>query len=407
MNKRRINIALLCTAIVATVYFFGPVFLSIDFLKPVKNYFEDFDVTDMYFSKIKPDMPDTNIILINTDGLSPYNISRNIEAILKSNPAVIGFNSSLDFDMISLDMNTLRETLSGDDRIVVSHPLVKDETRQKMIIEKNIDIYKKSGYGNLLFGKDIAYFTIRTFSPFYESGNGIYQSFAYQVAKSYNPKSVDELIARNNSRERIHFTGPQESFFNVDPINFELDTYDVADYNISFRDKIVLMGEMRQLANIKHSSRFEDMYFTPISKTSVWDFNIPDMHNTVIQANIISTVINGKYIDTQPFFADYIFMLVLTFFNCLFYIMIIEKAGGINYLVGIILMPLQSTLLAFLCFNLIESENFLFNINPALFAIPLSFFVCDITVKYLIPLYLHISGKATPIQPKIMLHRKR
>lgn len=406
MNKARIYNALICTVVVLLIYLLAPVFLSVDFLKPVKYYLEDFDVTDMYYSRIKPDTPDTNIILINTENLSNYNIARNIEAILKLNPSVIGFVSTIDFDIISPGINILRETLSGDDRIVVSHPLVKDETKQKSIIEKNIDIYKKSGFSNLLFGKDMEYFTVKYFSPFYETEKLMYQSFAFQVARNFNPKSVDELMARNRKYERISFTGPQESFFNIEPVDFSKDTYAIADYHINFSNKIVLLGEMRQLTDNRQSSKFDDMYFTPISKTSVWDFNIPDMHNTVIQANIISTIINGKFIDEQPILADYLFMVLLTFFNCLLYTYLIERAGGMNYLAGIILIPLQTSLLAFLCFSLIENINFLFNINPALFAVTLSFFVTDIMTKYLIPYYYGKTGKGINLTTKVILRRK-
>ncbi len=407
MNRNRINTAAFCTTILMAVYFLGPALLSIDFLKPVKYYLQDFDISDMYYSNIKFDTPDTNIILINTGNLSPYNISRNIEAVLKQNPAVIGYLNNIDLDMISLDASKLRETIASDDRIVLSHPLAQDKDKQKQIIEKNIDIYKKSGFGNLLFGKNKEYFTIRTFGPFYELGDVIYQSFAYQVARSYNPKSASELIARNNDFERINFTGPQESFFNIEPVNFEADTYAVADYNISFDNKIVLMGEMRQLANNKHSSRFDDIYFTPVTKSSVWDFNVPVMHNIVIQANIISTIINGKYINKQPLFTEYILMALVAFFNCLFYIYLIEKTGGLNYLAGIIIMPLQTTLLVYFCFSLLESENFLFNINPALFAIPLSFFITEIIVRYIIPLYYKITDGGDSLTKKRFLRRKK
>lgn len=387
MKKEKARDIIICSAIVLIIYIILPFLLQISYLRPIKYYLEDFDVTDMYYSKIKPDIPDTNIVLINTENLSYYNIARNIQEVLKQNPTVIGFVNNINFDDLASADDILRNTLMNDDRIVVSHPLVKDESKQKDIINRNIELYKTSGFSNLLFGKDKDYYTIRKFSPFYETEDRLYQSFAYQVSMIYNPKSVNFLLARNKQYERINFTGMQESFFNVDPFDFEKDTFVQPDYIISLSNKIVLFGEIRQLSDNRQSSRFDDMYFTPISKTSVWDFNIPDMHNTVIQANIISTIINEKYIDEQPLFTEYMLFALMIFFNCWLFITIIEKFSGLNYLAGIIIMPIETTLIVYLCFNLIENNNFLFDINPTLISIPLSFFVTDIMAKYFLPWY--------------------
>ncbi len=392
MNMEKLIDIAICTVISFLLGLIAPLLFSVKFLEPVKNYIADFDVTDMYFSRIKEEITDTNIVLMNIDNLSHRNIARNIEEMLKQNPAVIAVDRNFDFDGINADGNYLKRVLTSDDRIVVSFPLTDDEDQLLEYLEKDINLYKNSGYSNLLFEKKKEFFVIRTFTPFYDMKDHSFPSLAYQTAKIFNPKAAKDLLKRNKKSERINYIGGQEVFFNIDPIDFENDTSMMEpDYVLSLQNKIILMGKMRDLSGRKLNSKLDDMYLTPISADSTGrEFTAPDMHSTVIQANIISTIINGKYLNTQPIFVKYLATFLVSMLNSFLFIFILYKARGLYYIICLLILPVESNLAVYICFKLIESNNFLFDINPIMFVIPVSFIVTDIYIKYLKRIYERI-----------------
>ena len=75
-----------------------------------------------------------------------------------------------------------------------------------------------------------------------------------------------------------------------------------AKADLSFiKDKIVLLGFMGINLNDK---TFEDIFFTPLNERYAGK-SFPDMYGVVIQANIISMILNKKYINTMPQVAKY------------------------------------------------------------------------------------------------------
>lgn len=91
------------TLSVFVLLFISPYLFSIDFLKPFKDALSDYEITDIYFSKILPelDIPvETDILVVNTGvptrngfkELSDVNYAQIVKALQNFEPSTIAID---------------------------------------------------------------------------------------------------------------------------------------------------------------------------------------------------------------------------------------------------------------------------------------------------------------------------
>src|SRR6185369_12591503 len=131
--------------------------------------------------------------------------------------------------------------------------------------------------------------TVRYYSPFATFENKLIPSFSTLVVQKFNQNAYNHLIARESKTEIINYRGNIEKF-----ITFDVDDVHDSNPNLEIiRNKIVLFGF---IGNSLQEQVLEDIHFTPLN--SVYSGrSYPDMYGLVIQANIISMILNGNFIN--------------------------------------------------------------------------------------------------------------
>lgn len=288
-----------------------------DFLSPLDDMFEDFDYTDIVFSKFhKSDVFDDRIILVNIGALPKSQIAKQIENINKYNPKVIGLDV---FPLIPNPNNLSGDSLfaeasSKSNNFVLASKL-DDWNESNSIWEsyhKSPDFFSRNlnnAYVNL-FIED--YQTVREFTVQQKTSQGVVYSFPALISKFYDKSSFNKLIARGNEIEQINYIGNTSSYFIIDAEQ-ALEGDSAALANVE--GKIVLMGylgdDLMTYSNL-------DRYYTPLNPRYVGKAD-RDMHGVLIHANSISTILSQNYIRTTPEWVNYFSAILLCYLNMLFF----------------------------------------------------------------------------------------
>ena len=124
--------------------------------------------------------------------------------------------------------------------------------------------------------------------------------------------------------------------------------------DLSFiKNKIVLFGFVE--TDIKNKT-FEDIYFTPLNERYAGK-SFPDMYGAVIQANIISMILNKNYINTMPEWVSILIAIILTYVSAFIFFNVKRKykdwfgALAKLYILSISLMNLFIGVMVFHHFN--------------------------------------------------------
>ena len=149
------------------------------------------------------------------------------------------------------------------------------------------DVLSKRGYANLI-GEEIG--TIRYYSPFEEVGEEKYPQITTAIVKEYDSNAYKKLEKRHKPVETINYKRRVDKYKVLEPEEVMMDGID-SSY---LTGKIVLLGYINNDRN-----NIEDKKFTPMNE-KVAGKTIPDMNGIVVQANIISMVLDGNYIKKTP-----------------------------------------------------------------------------------------------------------
>ena len=268
----------------------GMIPLNFYVLNPMKLALKDFDFNDITYAKLgrAENTPvDNRIVIVNSGHYDRAELGFLIEKINSYNPRVIGLDIYFETEREPENDSILRETLRNTKNLVAVNVGVWDE--HEFGIQNNYfdDVLKKRGYANLI-GEDIG--TIRLFSPFEKIHNEKIPQIATAIVKEYDQKAYEKLEKRKKSVEIINYKRRLRQYMKVDGEDIFLDN---VDENL-FKDKIVLLGYVNPDPN-----DVEDKKFTPMND-KIAGKKLPDMNGVVVQANIISMVLDGDYIKKMP-----------------------------------------------------------------------------------------------------------
>ncbi|MFZ4547264.1 MAG: CHASE2 domain-containing protein [Bacteroidales bacterium] len=347
----------------------GLFIINIHVFDPFKRAFHDFDLTDIYYSKIRAEesLLDTNIVLINIGQLKRDSISIMLNKINKYNPKVVGLDAFFTCRKDNFSDSLLKSAFALTPNLVLAEILdVRENGKGCFFSASTCSWFGEypSGYANFT-GDENNTTTIREFRPFFEDGKKTYSSFAAEILKNANPKIWDGLKERGDDHEIIHFLGSTNSFINLDVKDF----FDpLTDLNI-LKGKIVLMGYMG--STINNSQDIEDLHFSPLNP-KVSGRALPDMRGLVIHANIISMVLHDDFINESPIWINWLFAFLLCYLHLALFIYLYLKRHKWYHFTAKWLQFITSVLLIWFAFLLYEHFGIKISVAPSIVVIILS-----------------------------------
>ncbi len=285
---------LFSTLLVIFILKFLPIIFYLDFLDPIQNTLENFQISDLVFSKIieEEDIPaDTNIVLVNISRLERREIAHLLQIVIDNKPKVIGIDALLDKPKDPSADSILANVIINGHNIVLVSKLenLNEETDKWERLVKAHYLFSDitcNGFANLVLDEDSTR-TVRLFSPYEEVNNEIVNCFATEVVRIYDNQAYEYLLERGNDIEIINFKGYTDKFHKIDFMDF----FDGERDFPSIEGKIVLLGYIGSRLNVLTN---EDIFFTPLNDNYVGK-SYPDMYGVVIWANVISMILDRNY----------------------------------------------------------------------------------------------------------------
>jgi len=259
-------------------------------LNPMKLALKDFDFNDISYAKLKKgegNKQDSNIVIVNIGHLDRAGIGFLIEKVNSYQPKVIGLDIWFEKEKDPVKDSILNEAfLHAKNLVAVSVAVAgkHDFTIQKNYFDKSIP---KRGYANLI-GEDIG--TIRFYSPFEMVHGKKYPQITTAIIKEFDTVAYKHLVKRNKPVETINYKRRVHQYQIIENEDLMADNVEGS----IFKNKIVLLGYINLDPN-----DIEDKKFTPMNDKYAGK-SIPDMNGIVVQANIISMVLEGDYIKKTP-----------------------------------------------------------------------------------------------------------
>lgn len=345
----------------------GLLVINIHVFDPFKKSFVDFELTDIYYSKIRSEnsFADTNIVIINIGLLKRDSIALMLNRVNSFNPKVVGLDGIFANRKDNVPDSLLKAAFAATQNLVLAGNLNREEKGKDIVTGLNTWFGNyATGFANFTGNEDNTS-TIREFRPFFIEGDVSYSSFAAEIVKGTNPKAWEKLKNRGNDYEYIHYSGGANSFICIDVENF----FDPDTKLDILKDKIVLMGYMGETIN--ESLDLEDLHFTPMNP-KVSGRAIPDMRGVVIHANIISMVLRDDFIHQSPSIIDWLFAFVICYLHLALFMFLYLKRHKWYHFAAKWLQFITSVILIWLAFMLYEHFAIKITVVPSIVVIMLS-----------------------------------
>ena len=240
---------------------------------------DDVPMSDMYLyinARRGPARLDTKITFVDIDSCKDrFEIARVIEQIDSLHPKVVGLDVFFRNRKDPREDDRLEKVIRESENLVIACIVESEQQGDTCdIIHRNFfaegeERHFTEGFINL---DSDGFSTVQTFTPrlFYQREKSLdtLYSFAAQIVRVYDETAFQQLLQRKGNLEIIHFQ----------PLRFyEIDKNEIEDNQELITDKIVLIGTLS-----------EDLHRTPVK---------PQMLGMEIHAHIVSTIMDGKYID--------------------------------------------------------------------------------------------------------------
>ncbi len=283
---------------------------NVEFLNPFANALKDFKFTDIYYSRLKSDqssMPDTNVVVVNIGYNTREEIARQVEIINRFNPEVVAIDATFEQPRSPEEDSALKAVLRKYDNIVLASYFISNHDGLKSLVQsaEKFRSNAKEGFAN--FPSTINQKTIRSFVPKVKHDGREYLSFSSQVVKMADSKAYSKLMERSDKVERINYKGNTERFI-VIPQSA------ISENNKALKlleSKIVLLGFHGTAQSPKV---LEDLHFTPMNPHYSGRSN-PDMYGVIIQANIISMILEERYLNKIPLWLTYVLAFIILYLH--------------------------------------------------------------------------------------------
>ncbi|WP_405399905.1 CHASE2 domain-containing protein [Maribacter sp. Asnod2-G09] len=297
-------------------YFLSLLFFNTSFFNPLSKAVKDFSFLDVYYSERlnKNENINPNIILINVEHKSRYEIAQVMEQVLDAKPKVIGFDVILkEFQKSKED--TLLAIYLRKERVVTSLVLSNDE-----IISNHpfFRFHKEPGFVNFTFDSENT--VVREFESERQQFNTTYESFSKVIAQEYlshKKWESNKLDEKLKEARVINYQGDLDHF-----LYFTIDDFMGLDDKSIIHDKIVLLGYLGSPTG--NVFDVEDKHFTPLNHITSGK-SIPDMNGLVIHANIIAMLITDKFMYKVSTFWIVVLTFLCSFLASIYFIWLTKR----------------------------------------------------------------------------------
>ncbi len=312
----------------ATVFVFlliagiSSITLNVQFLEPFGKALSDFKLTDIVYSKLRPEQPiDTNIVLINTGEFPKKKIAEMILAIAPHQPKVIGIDHFLLLNSQDPESDSLVvQALATAGNVTLVSKLTGwneagDRWDSLIYSPRVFSQYTQSGFANVIT-QDFR--TVRIVTPIEKVGSAREVSFPVRVAQVYDSTATQHFLDRKNKSEIINYRGNWNYFLAADT---DIGTYSPQELEF-LRGKIVLFGYLGRY--LGDTLSLEDKFFTPMNPQYAGHTD-RDMYGLVIHANVISMILNRSFITELPRWVSLLLAVFICYCNMLVFNRIFEK----------------------------------------------------------------------------------
>ncbi len=288
MSKNILHILATMLFIYVLIFLGSILPFKLGFLNPFSKNLNDYDFTDLIYCKFKPDNQfDDRIVIINTGSPDRSEIAQALERINSYHPKAIGVDVIFEGDKDFMSDSTLQSVIDSLPNLILADKL--DQLKEEPAPHScNVRFCKSDNFGFVNFVAKPDH-TIRYYSPKEEINGLPVDAFASAIVKLAAKQEYNALTTRQKDVEQIDFRGNIDSYVHLDisQVLFE------ADLSSTIRDKIVLLG---YLGVSESSNSVTDKYYSPMNKKMAMK-TLPDMFGVVIHANIISSILDGSFIN--------------------------------------------------------------------------------------------------------------
>jgi CHASE2 domain-containing sensor protein len=307
----------------------GVIGVQFDFLNVFEEVIEDYDITDVYFNKIRDQQTvpyEDRIVLVNIGeaSLGRRSIAQQISILNQYHPKVIGvdakFFSLKEEDPIG-DFMLEGAFAEAQQLVLAAEFAVLTDTSKGWdtlyLPPANFAQHATIAYVNV-GNQEVSDFTTWRSIPVREKTmQGLSAPcFAVQVAALYDSAAAARFMARNNEIEHIYFKGNLDKYTKLDVEDVLEERFDPS----LIEGKIVLIGYLGSEYTNYHFD--EDKFYTPLNEKQVGR-GTPDMYGVVVHANIVSMILDQNYINETPQWLSILIALMVCYFNVALFVNIL------------------------------------------------------------------------------------
>ena len=364
---------IITTGVILLILKFFFVIFQIDFLNQLNNQIQDFQINDIVFSRLmnkKNIAIDTNIIIVNISDLKRDKIAILINLINNYEPKIIGVDGVFSKPKGDSVDKPLADAFSKVKNLVLVNRLVYDNDNNKVYVEKSLPLfsqYAKSGFANFI--DEVDFRTVRKFSPKEFVDKDIVMAFSTKIAEIYYPNAVKKLFERENESEIIYFKRNMKKYRIIDCS----DAFNNQDTLGIVKVKIVLIGFLGP--DLKTLST-EDNFYTPLNPNYIGK-SYPDMYGVLIHANIISMILNGKYINALSDKLIIILTILLTYLTMAFFTYLRFNHSEAYESLSLVFIFLEMGVFLTIMFTMLLYFNFYIDLKNMLFVLAVSELVSE------------------------------
>lgn len=298
-----------CSLILSLIVF------NLSFLNPVKEALKDFSFLDVYYAEKfnAKNKINQNIILVNIENKSRFELSMLLEKIQRAKPKAILldviFKEIKEKESDSLLANQLvKNNIIGSYNIINKNTFIKNHSKFKI---------KDSGFVNFNFNNSKV---IRSF-------NGIYnhkKSLAVTAIEKFEFEKWEKFkyAKKLKTSHNIKYFGNLSSF-----THFGFDEFMQLTNTSIIANKYVLIGYLGNPTGNKHD--ITDKFFTPLNSNTSGKSNA-DMFGIVIHANILNMLLHNNFMYKISNFWVYVLSFLSVFMVFVLLIWLYEK-GSVIY----------------------------------------------------------------------------
>ncbi len=338
--------------------------LHLHFFDPIEKAMEDFDYDDIAYSKLgkgKDNLLENRIVIINIGHLDRQGIAALIEKTASMSPKVMGLDAYFEGPRDSVKDAVLKEAFERTTNLVAASRIDWEENHGKGAFKEDFfqESYHQTGFVNVI-GEEEG--TLRLFSPYEKVNDSVHYNFDAMLVKNYNQQAYEKLVRRKDHYEVINYSRKTNQYRLLEPDDLFNNTVDES----YIKGKIALLGYVDT-----SQDDIEDKKFTPMNNR-IANKSVPDMNGIVVHANILSMILDDKYVTKMPLWAAIVLAVIIGWLHMSFFIRYYLENHLWFHLVAKIAQLVSAFLFMYLGIHLFDRYRIKLNMTLTILIIVLS-----------------------------------